>query len=330
MIISQTPLRVSFAGGGTDLKEYYSIEKGCVVSVAIDKYVYVGIKERFDNLIVLHYSKNEIVQSVEQIKHDLIRETMKLVGIDTGVEIITLADIPSEGTGLGSSSSLTVGLLNAFYAFKGEQVDSERLAREACKVEIDILKKPIGKQDQYIAAYGGLKKFEFLPDDSVITTNLKISDEERRRLSNNLCLFYSNITRKADIILSEQKKNTIDKKKYLDGIRDLAYETEISILNRDFDNIGIILRKNWELKKKLASGITNLEIDKIMNIALNGGGAIGGKVTGAGGGGFIILYSKQENKDNLKRHLTGYKELPFFIEKDGSKIIFNYRGYDSR
>ena len=204
MIISQTPFRISFAGGGTDLKSFYTQEDGEVISTAIDKYVHVVVKQRFDDLIVLNYSTKEIVTSWGDVKHDLIRECAKKVDIPNGVEITTLGDIPSQGSGLGSSSSVTVGLLHAFYAYKGELVSAETLAQQACHIEIDILGKPIGKQDQYIAAYGGIKFFKFKWDESVETAPVRLSIKRYHQLSSNLLLFFTGITRNANNILSKQ------------------------------------------------------------------------------------------------------------------------------
>jgi D-glycero-alpha-D-manno-heptose-7-phosphate kinase len=181
MIITQTPLRISFAGGGTDFREYYQRSGGCVLSTAIDKYIFVIVKERFDDRIRIGYSRTEMVDTVDEIEHELAREAMRRVGVERGVEISTMADIPSEGSGLGSSSSVTVGLLHALYAYSGELVTPDRLAREACEIEIDILGKPIGKQDQYIAAYGGLRLIEFTPDDTVSVRPVPLSEERRRR-----------------------------------------------------------------------------------------------------------------------------------------------------
>ena len=207
MIISQTPLRISFVGGGTDLKEYWEEEEGKVLSTAIDKYVYVIIKQRFDDMIYLNYSEKIITDDVSKIPHGLIRESMIKTGINEGVEITTLADIPSEGSGLGSSSSITVGLLNALYAYTGEQVTAERLALEACEIEIDILKKPIGKQDQYIAAYGGLREIIFKKDATVDIKKIHLSNGKKLQFGSNMLLFYTNISRKSETILSQQKND---------------------------------------------------------------------------------------------------------------------------
>ncbi len=222
MVISQTPLRISLVGGGTDLKSFYHAEDGMVVSSAIDKYVYVIVKERFDEKIYINYSQKEIVDNVIEIRHDLVREAMRITGVLKGVEITTLADIPSEGSGLGSSSSITVGLLNALYSYAGMQVTAEHLAREACDIEIDICKKPIGRQDQYIAAYGSLNKITFHPDDSVSISKLSISNDNFRKLGSNLLLFFTRKTRDANIILEKQKNTTENKREVLRAMREHA------------------------------------------------------------------------------------------------------------
>jgi len=202
MIISRTPFRISFAGGGSDLREFYSRKYGAVTSTAIDKYMYVFVNKRFDGSIRLSYTKTEIVNHIDDIQHELIKEAMKKTGITKGVEIITIADIPA-GTGLGSSSSLTVGVLNALYAYKGEEVSAEELARQACEIEINILNEPIGKQDQYAASYGGLNHIKFNPDESVILNSLSMSEKSKKELKDNLMLFYTNISRSASSILSK-------------------------------------------------------------------------------------------------------------------------------
>ena len=327
MIISQTPLRISISGGGTDFREYYSQNEGFVVSTAIDKYIFVIIKERFDDLIYVNYTKKEIVESVDEIRHELVKEVLKKTGLSKGIEITMLADVPSEGSGLGSSSSLTVGLLNAIYTYQGIQVTSEQLAREACDIEIDILKKPIGKQDQYIAAFGGLRTIKFNKDDTVETKLLHIPNNLKRKLGANLLLFYTNITRKSASILTEQKSNINQKIEYHDKIKLLAKEVEYNLENGFVDETGNILAKNWNMKKNLSSNVTNNEIDEMFEKAVSGG-AIGGKISGAGGGGFLLVYCKRENQDNLREQMKNYRELSFMLEPHGSKIIFNYSRYE--
>ncbi|MBO8132138.1 MAG: GHMP kinase [Candidatus Marinimicrobia bacterium] len=325
MIISQTPLRISFVGGGTDLEDFWKLEDGKVLSTAIDKYIYVIVKERFDDLIYINYSRKEIIEDVSQIKHDLVREAMRTTGVEKGVEITTLADIPSEGSGLGSSSSVIVGLLNALYAYKGEQVTAERLAREACQIEIDILGRPIGKQDQYIAAYGGLKEFIFHPDGSVTVKNVNISNGDRRVFGSNILLFFTNMTRKSSFILKDQKKNTRKNFDILRRMRDQVDEFKAVLENGySFDRAGQILHEAWLLKQKLDNKISNETINDMYMKAINAG-ALGGKVCGAGGGGFLMLYVPREKQNSVRKALKEYRELPFMLEPDGSKIIFNIK-----
>ena len=214
MIIVRTPLRLSFAGGGSDLKAFYEKKDGMVISSAIDKFVYVIVKERFDDKIYINYSKKEIVDYVDEVEHDLVREAMRIAGVENGIEITTLADIPSSGSGLGSSSSVIVGLLHAFYTYQNVLVTAEQLAEEACRIEIDILGKPIGKQDQYAAAYGALDQFIFQEDDVVKRTPVKFNNGVFRRFASAILLYFTGITRSADTILAEQKKNFSEEEKF--------------------------------------------------------------------------------------------------------------------
>jgi D-glycero-alpha-D-manno-heptose-7-phosphate kinase len=324
MIITQTPLRISFAGGGTDLAAYYAEREGFVVSTAIDKFAYVIVKERFDDQIFLNYMKKEIRADVAEIEHELIREAMRMTGVERGVEVTLLSDIPSEGAGLGSSSSFTVGLLNAFHMYQGDQVTAEQLAREACEIEIERLGKPIGKQDQYIAAYGGLRSFRFCRDESVQVRRLSLAPKSLRELDARLHLLFTGRTRKADVILSEQKAKTGDRSAELDGIKQLAEELVPSLEAGDFDRLGAMLHQNWELKRKLASGISDGAIDEMYARARTHG-ALGGKICGAGGGGFLLVYCPLERQERLEKGMRDYRAMPFRLEPDGSKVIFNYR-----
>jgi D-glycero-alpha-D-manno-heptose-7-phosphate kinase len=324
MIVTQTPLRISFAGGGTDLAAYYEQGEGYVVSTAIDKFAYVIVKERFDDDIYLNYMRKEIRSDVAAVEHGLIREAMRVTGVERGVEVTLLSDIPSEGSGLGSSSSFTVGLLNAFHAYRGEQVTAEQLAREACEIEIGRLAKPIGKQDQYIAAYGGLRAFRFRRDGAVEVKALSLSGEALRELGARLHLFFTGRTRQADAILSEQTSRTGEKRAELDAIRRLALELEPALEARDFDRLGEILHESWELKRRLASGISDSAIDE-MYARSRASGGLGGKICGAGGGGFLLVYCAPERQERLAKGMREYRALPFQLERDGSKVIFNYR-----
>ncbi len=329
MVISQTPLRISFVGGGTDVKSFYRRTPGMIISSAIDKYIYVIVKERFDKKIYVNYVNKEIVDRPEEIKHDLVRESMLKAQITEGIEITMLADIPSAGSGLGSSSSLLVGLLNAFYNFRGEQVTAQRLATEACEIEIDILNKPIGKQDQYIAAYGGIKKFVFNINDQVDVQAMLFSREDRIKLGSNLLLHFTNITRKAESILTEQNANTSKKFNFLMELTHLVPRLQRSFEEKKWNDLGELLKENWKIKKKLASGITKPEIDKMVDIAMNNG-ALGVKIAGAGGGGFLLSYVPRSNQDEFRSKMSKYTEMSFMLDPFGSRIILNMRNYNSR
>lgn len=323
MIISRTPLRVSFFGGGTDLKEFYELEGGAVLSTAIDKYIFATVNKKFDDHIRVSYSKTEIVEKVEEVKHDLVREAMKLTGVVRGIEITTIADIPSQGTGLGSSSTFTVGILNALHAYKGEHSSADKLAKEACRIEIDIIKEPIGKQDQYIAAFGGMHLIQFNKDGSVYMDPIVCSKEMKEELQGNLLLFYTGITRKASTILSEQKKNSGKEKiSELKEIKKLAIQAKKCIeVDKSIDDFGRLLDEGWELKKRLASGITKPEIDEMYEAAKKAG-ALGGKIAGAGGGGFLLLYVPKSRQGAVRKELSRFKETSFKFEPQGSKIIY--------
>jgi len=264
LIISRTPLRISFAGGGTDLPAYYRNEPGAVLSSAINKYIYITVNRKFDEKIRASYSVTEIVDSVAELRHELIREALKIVSPPCGIEITSISDIPSQGTGLGSSSTYTVGLLNSLYAHLGMHVGSERLARESCEIEIERCGKPIGKQDQYIAAYGGLQFIQFNPDGSVYVDPVICEQETKLRLQEGLLMLYTGMTRSADDILREQSHNTEndgDKRTSLQRIACLAHQLREALVLNDLEGFGEVLHAGWLEKKKLASGISNPAID---------------------------------------------------------------------
>jgi len=324
VIIVQTPLRVSFFGGGTDFRSFFSTEGGCVLSSAIDKYIFVTLKERFDQLLRIGYTRTEMVTSVAEIQHELIRESLFKTGIERGVEVTTMGDIPSTGSGLGSSSAVTVGALHAMHTYRSEIVPAEQLAREACEIEIDTLGKPIGIQDQYIAAYGGLRFIEFMPDGQVCSERIALDTYLKRRLNESMLLFFTGVTRRADAILDEQQRNISDRLAILREMKQMAYVARDNLRAGNLDSIGELLHKSWELKKQLASQISNGMIDEMYQAARKAG-AIGGKITGAGGGGFLLLYCHQEKREAVRAALNHLQELPFKLEQDGSKVIFNYR-----
>jgi D-glycero-alpha-D-manno-heptose-7-phosphate kinase len=322
VIITQTPLRVGLVGGGTDLPGYYREHGGRVLNAAIDKYVYVVVKQRFDDEIYVNYSTKEIVSRVEDLHHELVREAMHMAGVRGGVEITTLADIPSAGSGLGSSSSVTVGLLHALFAYQGRQVTAEELADRACAIEIDRCRKPIGKQDQYVAAYGGICDIRFGPGDRVFVDQLKLPSLVRRRIQDELLLFFTGITRNADTILGEQTANIADRLPQLHQLRDLASEAAGGLRDGDVNALGAALNKSWQAKRALAAAVSNSDIDEAVEAAL-GSGATGAKVTGAGGGGFLLVVCPLESQRSVRERLAHMKELPINIEPYGSRVILN-------
>lgn len=323
MIISRTPLRISFAGGGSDLESYYRFRPGSVVSTAIDKYIYITVNKKFDDLIRVSYSTTEVVESVDKVEHHIIRESLRMVGIEKGVEVVYMGDIPlgSAGIGLGSSSSLAVGVLNALYAFKEEHASAEKLAREACKIEIEILGHPIGKQDQYAAAYGGFNFFQFNSDETVYTDPIICTNGIKQKLNNKLLLFFTGIERVSSDILTEQKEKTFNNINYLDEIVALSKELKNNLINNDLSKFGEILHQGWLKKTNLASGITNAKINEYYERARKAG-ARGGKILGAGGGGFLLLYCEEENHEKVRNVFPDLKESPFKFEPQGSKIIY--------
>ncbi|RMH01906.1 MAG: GHMP kinase [Chloroflexi bacterium] len=324
MIIVQTPLRVSLFGGGTDFPDFYREHGGCVLTSSIDKYIFVTIKKRFDKKLRVGYTRTEMVDSVDEIQHELIREAFRKTNITEGVEITTMGDIPSQGSGLGSSSTVTVGALHAMYAYKRQLVLAEKLAREACEIEIDILGKPIGIQDQYIAAYGGLRFMEFLPNGEVRSRRIDLDVRTMRLLNANLLLFFTGVTRKADTILAEQKQKIQDKTAVLCQMKDIAYTASQELEKGNIDAIGHLLHESWQLKKQLANQISNGTLDEMYETARRAG-ALGGKISGAGGGGFLLLYCPEGKQECVRDALHHLQELPFKLGTDGSKVIFDYQ-----
>ena len=321
MIIVQTPLRVSFFGGGTDFPSFYLSEGGCVLTSAIDKYIFVIIKRRFDDKLRIGYTRTELVDSVEQIEHELIRKSLQKTSLKKGVEIITMGDIPA-GSGLGSSSTVTVGSLNAMYRFQNENVTVEELAREACDIEINQLSKPVGIQDQYIAAYGGLRFFEFTTDGSVKSARINLGFDLNQRLNESLLLFFTGITRKSDTILSEQKNNIDHRLPILRKMKEITYAAKDELISGNLDALGHFLDESWQLKKQLASKISNGKLEGYYEKA-RAAGAIGGKITGAGGGGFLLLYCPFDRREAVRAALSELREIPFNLEMDGTKVVFD-------
>jgi D-glycero-alpha-D-manno-heptose-7-phosphate kinase len=322
MIIAQTPLRIGLLGGGTDFPDYYREHGGRVLNCALDKYVYVIVKQRFDDDIYVNYSKKEIVSRVEDLEHELVREAMQMAGVDRGVEITTLADIPSAGSGLGSSSAVTVGLLHALFTYQGHHPSAEELAERACTIEIEHCGKPIGKQDQYISAFGGIRDIRFGPGDAVVAEELALSAGERRALQQQIMLFFTGVTRSADSILVEQNANIAATRPLLDLMRDLA-GTAVEQLHRgDLAGLGAGLQEGWDAKRKLATGVSNDQIDALVEAALDAG-ASGAKVTGAGGGGFLLVLCPMEKQGAVRQRLAAMRELPVKLDRNGSRIMLN-------
>ncbi|MBQ7141167.1 MAG: GHMP kinase [Bacilli bacterium] len=322
MIITRTPFRVSLCGGGSDLPSFYEKHGGCVLSTTIKKYMYITVHPSFDNKIALKYSKTEIVEKRNEIEHNYFRQCLNDFNI-SGVEITSIADIP-QGTGLGSSSSFTVGLLNALYCYKREYVSKEKLASEACEVEIDKLKNPIGKQDQYAAAYGGLNFYKFNKDGSVDVTPVLMNKESYNKLEDNLIMLYVGGIHSASEILKEQSKNVTSAKDKENNLLEMCKMTEklkYELENNNIDYVGETLHKSWLLKKTLAKGISNPEIDKYYDLAIKNG-ATGGKLLGAGGCGFLLFYVPCENQEKFREAMKELKEVEFKFDHQGSVPIF--------
>lgn len=323
MIITRTPFRVSFVGGGSDLPSFYRQHPGCVLAAAINRHMYVSVHKYFDgNQFHLKYSQVELANSVAEIRHPIVREAAILTGVGSGIELTSTADIPA-GTGLGSSSSFTVGVLHALYSFKGTFASKERLAREACEIEIEKLKEPIGKQDQYAAAFGGLNFIRFLPDEQVTVEPIILNRDTLKLLHQNLVMFYLGGTRASGSILHEQSGNmnkTSGFELMLKMTR-LAENLRTELWEGRCDNFGAILDEAWKLKRAIASGVSNERIDSIYDRALRAG-ALGGKLLGAGGNGFMLFYCPQEKQEDLSRALPELKSFPFHLDMEGSRVIF--------
>lgn len=326
MIITRTPFRVSFVGGGTDLPSFYHQHNGCVLSTTINKYMYIVLHPTFNREdTIIKYNRTEIVQDVNNIQHPIARELLKLHDL-SGVEITSMADVLS-GTGLSTSSAYTVGLLNAIHSYKNEYYSQAQIAEEACEFELGILQEPIGKQDQYGTAIGGLKMIQFLPNESVKVKPIYLKRDLMIELNKNLILLYTGLTHSASSILKEQSTNIISDKQKVDAMlqmTDLVYDARRALERENLDDFGRILHTNWMLKRGLASKITNPFIDECYETALKNG-ALGGKLLGAGNGGFLLFYCPYEKQTQLKESLK-LIELPFNFEEEGTKIIYYNRG----
>lgn len=324
MIISRTPLRVSFAGGGSDMPVYYRRFGGAVVSTAINQFVYVTVNKKFDHKIRVSYSRTEEARSVERIKHPLVREAMKLLNIHGGIEITSIADIPAKGTGLGSSSSFTVGLLHVLHAYAERYASAEQLARESCIIELERCGEPIGKQDQYAAAFGGLNFIQFNSDDSVSVEPIICNRKILEQLQQYMLVFYTGVTRSASNILKHQQTALVSEKgkqSTMQQMVGLAHQLRRDLQENRLDSFGEIIHEGWRLKKSLAGGISSGLIDECYSKARKAG-AIGGKLLGAGAGGFLLFYAPPERHEAISRSLGDLRRVDFQFEAQGSRIIF--------
>ena len=329
MIVSRAPVRFSLGGGGTDLPSYCSVHGGFVVAAAIDKYIYVSANRRFYDSIRLAYSKTEIVDSVDQIEHRGFREALRFSGISQGIELSSIADCPAN-SGLGSSSTFTVALLNALHTYKHEYVSSLQLAQEACTIEIDLLAQPIGKQDQFIAAYGGVTAFTFNPDGSVEAERVPARPEVLNELESNLLIFYSGVEREAASVLHKQgeniQANADNAVQRMHRIKELGHETRRILIRGDIDSYGELLHEHWSNKRKLASNMSDPTLDEHYEAA-RAAGAIGGKLMGAGGGGFFMFYAAPADRRRVYAAMVqrGLRPLPFRFDTGGARIVLNLR-----
>jgi D-glycero-alpha-D-manno-heptose-7-phosphate kinase len=324
MIISKTPLRVSFVGGGSDVRGYYRYETGAVVSTAINKYVFVNVNRKFDEGIRVAYSRTEEVSHVSQVEHKIVRAALSRVGIQGGIEITTIADIPGRGTGLGSSSTFAVGLLHALYAFSSRYADRDTLASEACHIEIAVCNEPIGKQDQYAAAFGGLNLIEFHPDESVNVSPIISPPQLVAKLQKSLLVLYTGRTRSASAVLADQNQelgNDSAKSRTLRRMVQLSHYLKSELESGNLGSFGEILHENWILKKSLNPAIAPSEIDAWYETGRRFG-AKGGKILGAGAGGFLLFFAPPETHDAIAHALPALRRTPIAFERSGSQIIF--------
>lgn len=324
MIITRTPFRISFVGGGSDLEAFYSRKKGAVISTTINRYMYISTHRFFEpDKIRVKYSRTETVDQISELQHPILKTVLEKFNVSGGLEISSIADVPA-GTGMGSSSSFTVGLLHNLYAWKGQEVSKEQLAAEACQIEIDLLKEPIGKQDQYAAAYGGLNLIEFHPDNTVSVTPLGLSEEMLLVLQQHLVLFYTGNQRSASDILRQQKSNTGERKdtfQALSEMTDLVYDLKDILIKGNLEDVGKLLDINWQLKKSLSGGITSPEIESAYATAMKMG-ATGGKLLGAGGGGFLMFFCPPEKQPGLIQALQPLRVFDCNFDTEGSKLIY--------
>lgn len=321
MIITRTPFRVSFAGGGSDLPSFHQDEPGMVLTAAISKYMYLTVKERFGNTYRVSYSQTEIKQEADEISHPIVRECLRQLSINQGLEIVSIADLPAQ-SGMGSSSSFTVGLLAALHALQGKATNAEQLAREACEIELGRLGEPIGKQDQYIASYGGIQFIQFLPDGTVSVDPVICDTRVKRELCNRLMLFHVGGERRAGDLLARQQGRSEENREALRHLCCIAKRMrDVLSSGRDLNSFGHLLNESWHVKKSLESSITNPRIDALYLRAIESG-ALGGKLLGAGGGGFLLFYCEPHLQERLRRELAEIPEIPFGFDPHGTKVIY--------
>lgn len=323
MIVSKTPLRLSFVGGGSDLPAFYREEPGAVLSTTIDKYMYIAVNRKFDGRIRVSYTRTEEVDSPTQVEHPLVREALGLAGVEGGIEIASMADIPSRGSGLGSSSSYTVGLLNALYAYRNRFASKDTLARQACEIEIDRCGEPIGKQDQYAAAFGGLNLIRFEPDDSVSVDPVICRPELLSALESSMLVFFTGRTRSASAVLAQQSKamQGESRRRLVRRMVQLAFDLKTEIESGSIDALGTILDENWRLKSQLTSGITDPQIDDWYLTGMRHG-ARGGKILGAGNGGFLLFIAPPDRHPVITAALADLKPTRLRLDRTGSQIVF--------
>ena len=321
MIISRTPFRISFAGGGSDFGAFWSQEPGMVLSAAIDRYIYLTVKSRFANSFRVSYAQTEMRDTIDEIEHPIVRECLHSLDIKRGLEIVSIADLPAQ-SGMGSSSSFTVGLLAALHALVGHVRSADQLAREACSIEIDRLGEPIGKQDQYIAAHGGIQFIQFMPDGNVFVDPVICPSETKRELNRRLLLFFTGWTRQAKEVLAKQNKKTEQNREALRNLCSLASQMrDVLTVGRDLNVFGHLLHNAWEVKKSLEESISNPHLDTWYQTGIDAG-ALGGKLLGAGGGGFLLFFCEPHKQDRVRAALHDLVEIPFSFEPQGAKLIY--------
>ncbi len=323
MIVCKTPLRMSFVGGGSDIANFYRESEGAVLSTTINKYIYVSVNKKFDRGVRISYSKTENPDTIEEIKHPLVRHSLQHLGIKDSIEIASMADIPSKGSGLGSSSSYTVGLLNALYAFKEKKITKNDLAQISSYIEIDLCNGFLGKQDQYAAAFGGLNFIKFHKDDKVSVEPINCNSDIIKKFESSLIMFYTGKARKAQKVLKSFTNNILDQSKFklLQRMVALSSNMKINLENNQLNEIGELLNENWQLKKQISVDVSDDYLDSLYQRGLSRG-AIGGKILGAGGGGFILFFAPEGKHDSIIKEFQELRHIDFSFESEGSKIVY--------